>query len=380
VRAVPRMRAPPPQRHLQDHPKASRVLTKSSSSFVIKSVYIQTTSPPQHSRNRNMDRLKGVAKGGWHPPGDPHISRKTWKSDIKGMATGKRKDPYEDARNHQSAPLTSLKDPDSFGAPPKHTGAYGSNPASPSSPVKPPARGGWGSSVPAPSARQQQQAVEEEASKPAPGPYRTDTTGLRTDNLPAPPRRGHGPAPATPPRTNSGFAAPPPAVPARQPQPQHGTAPAPSLPPRMNDHPDEYTPPPPPTYNEATQPNQQDPAALNTGAVNRLGQAGVSVPAFGIGSNSAPAPPQSPTVPAGHSGQLSELQQRFARMNAGSQNEASASVTPSTSSPAVAAAAHKKPPPPPPPKKAGLSDSRPASSDAASAPPPLALSSKPRPS
>lgn len=58
-----------------------------------------------------MDKFKGLAKGGWHPPGDPSISRKTWKSDLKGMATGQKKpDAYEDARNHQSRPLASLQD------------------------------------------------------------------------------------------------------------------------------------------------------------------------------------------------------------------------------------------------------------------------------
>ncbi|KAK0985797.1 hypothetical protein LTR91_010533 [Friedmanniomyces endolithicus] len=72
-----------------------------------------------------MDKLKGVAKGGWHPTRDTlPIHRDSWKTDLKGIATGKKKDPYEEARSHQSTPLTTLRDPDSFGAPPKHTG-YG---------------------------------------------------------------------------------------------------------------------------------------------------------------------------------------------------------------------------------------------------------------
>lgn len=62
-----------------------------------------------------MDKFKGLAKGGWHPPGDPSISRKTWKSDLKGMATGQKKpDAYEEARNHQSRPLASLQDRELF--------------------------------------------------------------------------------------------------------------------------------------------------------------------------------------------------------------------------------------------------------------------------
>lgn len=57
-----------------------------------------------------MDKFKGLAKGGWHPAGDPSVSRKTWREDLKGMATGKKNDPYEKSRNHESRPLASLKD------------------------------------------------------------------------------------------------------------------------------------------------------------------------------------------------------------------------------------------------------------------------------
>ena len=57
-----------------------------------------------------MDKLKGLGKGGWHPSGDPSISRKTWKSDLKGMATGKKNDPNEQKLNHESRPLASLRD------------------------------------------------------------------------------------------------------------------------------------------------------------------------------------------------------------------------------------------------------------------------------
>ena len=325
-----------------------------------------------------MDKLKekasGVAKGGWHPPGDPKIHRATWKSDVKSIATRKNQDPYEDARNHQSAPLTTLKDPDSFGPPPRHSGLSDS-PSSPSRP--PPPSGGWGARVPSPSRREQReaerQAEEEQTAKPS-GPYKADTTGLRTDNLPKPPVRRDGP-PATPPRNNTPVA---PAVPPRQNTPR-SAAPPPSLPPRMTEHPDEHTPPPPPTYTEAThQSPQHDPAAINAGAANRLSQAGVSVPGFGIGNNASAPTPQAPSN-HGHSGQLSELQQRFARMNHGGDDYANQPSAGAVTAATVAAAAHKKPPPPPPPKKASLaSNSRPGSSDDPSVPP-LPLSSKPRP-
>lgn len=326
-----------------------------------------------------MDRLKGAAnKRGIHRPSNMNlpIHRESWKSDIKGAASGKKKDPNEYARSHESAPLTTLRDPDSFGAPPRHTSVHGSDPTTPSSPARPQPSGGLGSVVPGPSMRPQQQQQEEVPKQPS-GPYRADTTGLSTASLPKPPVRradAQAQAPPPPPRSSSA-ASPPPALPSRQPQQR---TPAPFLPPRMNENPDEFTPPPPPTYTEATQPCQRDPAHLNTDAISRLSQAGVSVPGFGIGGNNNAAS-QSPTI-TGHTGQLSELRQRFARMNTGSQSPQPTS--PISSGPTTAAAAaQKRPPPPPPPKRAGLggsNDSRPSASSTGLAPPPLPLSSKPR--
>ncbi|KXL47549.1 hypothetical protein M433DRAFT_555 [Acidomyces richmondensis BFW] len=311
-----------------------------------------------------MDKVKGLAKGGWHPSGDRPIHRDTWKSDIKGMATGKKKDPYEYARNHQSAPLSSLKDPDSFGPPPKHRDYYpngtSSNPSQPAGPS-----GGWGTVVPAPQPRLENQ-IQDEPPKP-PEPYRIDTTGLRTDNLPKPPARRNGGAAVGSPVRNASPSLPPrhnPAAPSRQ-----AAHPPPILPPRMNDHPDEHTPAPPPSYPEATQ-RSGNPAAINVGAANRLGQAGISVPGFGIGSQ--PSPPQSPAGPT--SSQLSELQQRFSRMNAGSHQP-----QPSPPQSPASIVATKKHPPPPPPKKPVLGGgSRPGSSGDTPIPPPIPSATKPR--
>ncbi|KAI7211927.1 hypothetical protein KC333_g7407 [Hortaea werneckii] len=381
-----------------------------------------------------MDKFKGLAKGGWHPAGDRGISRDTWRSDLKGIATGKKEDPYEAGRNHQSAPLSSLRDPSSFGAPPKHTGAYGSGggatgfsspPARPGGAggagagagagpgagvgpgALPPSSGGLGGPVPTPS-RRQQQPVEEEPPKP-PEPYRMDTSGLKTDHLPKPPiRRGDGagsPAgagagagarrtasPSLPARTAS------PKVPPRQTPPLPSRAPAaaakppPALPPRMTENPNEYTPPPPPTYGEAMKPGT-DAGQIDEGAAHRLGQAGVSVPGFGIGGQQNGNYETQPSQPQGHSGQLGELQQRFSRMNTGgSQPSATPSQPqPSNSSPAAAAAAAKKSAPPPPKKKSTLTSTGQAPTpqlpqqqqqqqgNAGPSPPPLPLSSKPKP-
>lgn len=318
-----------------------------------------------------MDRFKGIAKGGWKPAGDAPIHRDSWKSDLKGIATGKKKDPYEYAHNHTSAPLSSLKDPDSFGPPPKHTGAGGLGGgagaiAAPS--------GGLGSPVPTPS-RRQQRVDEEGEEKPPSGPYRADTTGLRTDNLPKPPvRRGEvgttSPArtagPGLPSRNES------PSLPPRQTPysvPRQNTGPPPILPPRMNENPTEDSPLPPPRYEEAS----RDPQVpeIPQGAAARLGQAGVSVPGFGINPSSAAPQP----VPGGQGAQLSELQQRFARMKTGEQRASSGPA-----GPAPAAVSAKKPKPPPPPKKSGLAaGGSSGEGDAAPAPPPLPLASKPRP-
>lgn len=174
------------------------------------------------------------------------------------------------------------------------------------------------------------------------------------------------------------------------------------LPPRQNEYPDEFTPPPPPSYGEATQPAApSNPASLNQSAVNRLGQAGVSVPGFGIGNNAAP----SETLSAqGHPNQLNELQQRFSRLGTGSPHMAQppsaptpswqqrqqpqptpssqyagqqTGVIPPAAAPGAAAAAKKKPAPPPPPKKSTLQTN---DSGDGPAPPPIPMSSKSKPS
>ena len=255
---------------------------------------------------------------------------------------------------------------------------------------------------------QEELAAQEEAAKPPSGPYRRDTSGLRTDHLPAPPVRrnntpGATPGPPPPPRANPG-------LPARAtPPPPRATAgrPPPVLPPRQNEYPDENTPPPPPTYGEATQAPAANPTSLNQAALNRLGQAGVSVPGFGIGgdNNTNAAAPASPST-QGHPSQLNELQQRFSRLGTGSDTTQAPQAQPAASRPSwqqysqqphaqaalsyagqqtgvipspagAAAAAKKKPAPPPPPKKTNLQGNE---GGGGPAPPPIPMSSKPKPS
>lgn len=222
-----------------------------------------------------------------------------WKNKAMGKSADAGK---EDAHNHVSAPLSTLRDPASFGPPPKHRAYYG-DAAGPARPRV---------------TREQEQAQrrEEEASSPA-GPYTADTTGLSTANLPKPPVFRPGQTP--PPAINSSS------------KPSSKPNLPPRLPPRQNSHPDAYAPAPPPTYTEATHDNSATGGYLNQGALSRLGQAGVSVPGLEIGRNaSPPVPPRRtaspstvtpPPVPSrSNSSQLNELQSRFANMRTSPQS------------------------------------------------------------
>ncbi|KAF2123467.1 hypothetical protein P153DRAFT_427004 [Dothidotthia symphoricarpi CBS 119687] len=230
---------------------------------------------------------------------------------VKGLLS-RGKSSSDTSREHQTTPLSSLKDPSSF-APPPRRGNYGVDSVGSVS-SRP---------VPAPPPRStghHLQEREEEASKAPPVPYRADTTGLNTAHLPKPPAFRPNSAAPTPPTSS---ARPKPSLPPR-------------LPPRQNSNPDEYAPAPPPTYNEATQEGTPLQGMLNQGAMGRLGQAGISVPGFGIGRTASPPVPArhnpSPPVPPrqnshssiapppppaskGQGSQLSELQGRFARMS-----------------------------------------------------------------
>ncbi|SMY21260.1 unnamed protein product [Zymoseptoria tritici ST99CH_1A5] len=393
-----------------------------------------------------------VLKGGWHPGGGKGDSSGSASSttgvrgklsELKGKATGKPVDrhDYDAARSHQSAPLSSLRDPASFAPPPKHSAYYGDGAQSPAVTRTVTSSSVAAANKPAPSLgaplvetgyaarraaeqRERQEQAELEAAKPK-GPYRSDTSGLRTDNLPPPPVKrvtanvsgGNGPTPSPARRASPAL---PPRVPPRQ------AAPPPSLPPRQNEYPDEHTPAPPPAYQEAiSQPTTQTPSApvapprqagmINQFAANRLGQAGVNVSGFGIGgetSSTANGSAANPAQPArdyrsqigqmgalhqryqnsnanntsagssqaagGYGQQVGELQQRFSKMNTGNSNAPSSSSHAQTAQNAfsgIAAAVQKKPPPPPP-KKSGLAaPPQPASASpsAGLAPPPLPL-------
>ena len=234
----------------------------------------------------------------------------------------------ERAENHVSRPLNDLTNPDSFAPPPKRTGT-GLAPA-------PAASTSRRQVITAPSKYQDPHGPrmeapqkishehELEAAEAAPptksGPYRTNTTGYTTDNLPLPPTRRDGANTGQPPAITNGPAGggnggAQKALPSTQ---------APSLPPRL----------PPrgaaggsPAASSSSPQSTGNSGTLNKGAVDRLGASGVSVPGFGIGQQQNGSPgnntqnqPSAPP-PAQQPGHLGELQNRFSKMRTSEQGQ-----------------------------------------------------------
>lgn len=256
---------------------------------------------------------------------------------------GKTRDPNKDREEHVSRPLASLKDPSSFGPPPKNVNYHGGA-ALPNEIT--PQTSGWGAPLSQDQISSAQRAangpteeeIEEERRRAGPPlPYRADRTGLKTDHLPPPPV--HRDVVRTPELAEPGPAKPKPGLPPRLPSRQP-TVSTPVPPPVVS------SPPPvtaPPAYEAvaSTQPPAQPGTTygINQAAVNRLGNAGVSVPALGIGSEPASNPwrneqshssvPKSPPANTQQpTNQLSELQARFARMGSNPSTNSQQAVTP----------------------------------------------------
>ncbi|KZL80747.1 gmp synthase [Colletotrichum incanum] len=242
-----------------------------------------------------MSNFGNFMKNGWHP----EKAGTTFKGQVNGLL-GRNKDDA-DKEGRVARPLSSLQDPSTFAPPPKRV--PGTNP-----PPPPPSRSNAASpGAPPPPYedpnRYQQQEEEEEEAPPR--PYRVDTTGLSTAHLPPPPGRKDGADGRTPPPGQAAARPPPPSLPPR-------------LPPRTPSA-ASVTPPAPPASAASS-----GGGYLNQNAMSRLGAAGVSVPALGIGK-SAPEPPArsnagSPAPPPRNgafsppNGQMNELQNRFAKL------------------------------------------------------------------
>ena len=236
----------------------------------------------------------------------------------------------EAAKNHQSKPLATLKDPDAFGPPPKNVNYHGG--AAVPNKITPDRRG-LGAPLSQEEVAEPQEQLQQEAearSKPAPPPvpYRADRTGLNTTALPKPPVR----------RVDDGSGSPMSATSSRPGKPNL----PPRLPPRQNSHPLESAPhdPPPPYTITAEQPPQQSPTSSNEGflnrrAANRLGAAGISAPGLGISrtnsqdSNTQGAVSSGP--PAGSSSSFGNLQSRFANLSTSSSSPAPPAQPPTAS-------------------------------------------------
>ncbi|KAJ5188064.1 hypothetical protein N7491_004388 [Penicillium cf. griseofulvum] len=295
-----------------------------------------------------MSGLRNTIKGGWHPEGKDG-GKESWRGDFKGvnqvagwmgkgkegdssssgqgsssqggirssvaglMGKGKESDSNRQSSSqggirgqvagwmgkgnesnpsrsdHVSQPLSALKDPSSFGPPPKHINYHGAA-AVPNQTT--PDRRGMGAPLSQDQINAQEahgrevaEAEEDQFQKPAPPPvpYRVDTSGLSTNHLPPPPvRRLDSASSSTSSISKSKPPKPPPRLPARNGSPSSDAPPA-------------YSPAPVLSHDY-----------INQDATSRLANAGVSVPGFGIGREKSSSPAHTP---------VNELQPRFSRMN-----------------------------------------------------------------
>ncbi|KAL4915527.1 hypothetical protein BDW62DRAFT_123348 [Aspergillus aurantiobrunneus] len=269
-----------------------------------------------------MSGFKGIMKDGWHPKGRDG-KKESWRNDFKGVNQvagwmGKGKDKDDDRENHVSRPISSLKDPSTFGPPPKHVKYHGAA-ALPNDST--PDRSGLGAPLSqthinkqdaqrqrAEEEEEEERRQAEETAKRPPEPYRANRTGIDTSTLLPPPRRV-GSAAESASRTATSRAKP--SVPPR-------------LPPRTN-----TTPSPPPAYSPTPQATEQTQAAdgyLNQAAASRLNQAGVSVSALGIGASSPS--PSSPSTGHANQAPVNELQSRFSQLRTNTASSASSAPSP----------------------------------------------------
>ncbi|EPS40438.1 hypothetical protein H072_5731 [Dactylellina haptotyla CBS 200.50] len=263
-----------------------------------------------------MNSFKSIAKGGWHPEKNKSSSSSHSSSsgggerfkNFKGLQQvaswtghGSKGGPDQDRENVTARPLTALKDPYSFGAPPKRD---------PKAPLPPPSQrsvlGGENQSSPVPE-QTPPEAQEEET--PQPRGFQINTTGLSTRGLPAPPKRTIG---STSVPSSPSASRPTPPLPSRtQPPPLPGRHTSSSTSSQE-------------TSNSFANVNSHGIAPSTAAASTRLAQAGITVPGLNIGSQSPalpsrskpmPPPPRGPsqddTSPPPPAYSISELSNRF---------------------------------------------------------------------
>ncbi|KAF3926795.1 hypothetical protein ABW20_dc0100196 [Dactylellina cionopaga] len=282
-----------------------------------------------------MNSLKSIAKGGWHPDSksksssSPSSGGNERFKNFKGLQQvaswtghGTKGDSKQDSDTVTARPLTSLKDPYSFGAPPRRD---------PKAPLPPPTQSSvLGGEVPPPIQEEPQPPAEEEP--PRPRSFQVNTTGISTTSLPAPPKRILG--------TTS------------TPSPPLNGRPTPPLPSRAQ-------PPPLPGRQTSGSTGSQETASpfptisgpgftsSTSAASARLAQAGVSVPGFNIGTQSPPLPSRSrPTPPPRGSSQddpvsspppysIGELSGRLASLRPSSSSSSPSTPKPQAETPST---------------------------------------------
>jgi hypothetical protein len=217
-----------------------------------------------------------------------------------------------------SRPLATLKDPSSFGPPPKNVNFHGGA-ALPNQIT--PDRRGLGAPLPntlVESAERAVKGTEEtavgEQAKPAgpPVPFRANRTGLKTDQLPPPPLH----------RAINGDGENAQATGIAHTQPKSKPSLPPRLPPRGNSS-NLSSPiassPPPPTYDSVVdKPKPIGNTYINQEASTRLGKAGISVPDLGIGKSDNKTASEGAHATSSPTLKINELQSRFSRMNSNS--------------------------------------------------------------
>ncbi|KAK6497368.1 hypothetical protein TWF481_011777 [Arthrobotrys musiformis] len=258
-----------------------------------------------------MNSLKSIAKGGWHPEKSSSSSssrsgdNERFKN-FKGLQQvanwtghGTKSGGSQDPSTVNTRPLTSLKDPYSFGAPPKRD---------PKAPLPPPSQGSVLGGEPTPVPAIPEPPVQQEETHQPRG-FQVNTTGLNTSGLPAPPKRSLGTTTSTPaPLSNR----PTPPLPSRsQPPPLPGRQPSAST--SAQDKPAGF-------------PNLAGPSVTPStlAASKRLGQAGISVPGLGIGAVSPSLPSRNVPTPPSHgasqgvAASAGELSSRFSKLKTSS--------------------------------------------------------------
>ncbi|KAH7037677.1 uncharacterized protein B0I36DRAFT_345754 [Microdochium trichocladiopsis] len=388
--------------------------------FPVRQALRDNTASSSSTPQVMSERFKNIAKNGWRPEKSSSSSSSSSSGGgVRGRVNGLLSRPLGGSASSSSEsrgaamPIASLKDPNSFGPPPKHVAAGGqvvptstasayqsrqppALPAPSSSSVAGDVSGGRANYSPSP-------VQEEEQPRPPPKPFKIDSSGLSTSHLPPPPARRDG---------------------------ADGRAPG--------------TGPLGPGHTSRTPTSPVSPARTSTqspaGAApaNRLGAAGISVPGFGIGGGGSrttantTAAADTPPPPASAGGGTTWAQKQAALRTVSQFNKDPSSVSladakaaagtannfrerhgaqvasglktansvsqrfgggagggvayntgPTSMAGAAASfsgaalAAKKKAAPPPPKKKPGLSSTSAADGDSGGPPPPIPLATRP---